>query len=785
MLWSKIRRDLLTGRSRTALVVLSTCAGIFALGLVIALSTLIRERVGEDHRSRVPGEINFWRVGPFDEGVVEAVSREPGVLDAEGQTHLAIRWKPVGSANWLNGILVVRDDYEAQRMDLLDLVEGTWPTRRTLAVERQTAQYFGLALGESILVERERSQASLALEGLLRMPIGLLMPPRVGGDATFFATAETAAWLTGHEGFNQLNIRLVSYDETAAREIAESIERRLAQMGISVGSYTITDPQVHWLQSQADAIFLVLGIIAGLSLILSGFLIVNTINATIARQVWQIGVMKVVGATSGHVAVTYLAIALAYGLLALLPAIPLGSLAAHGMANWLLDLMGIAGGAWHLVPAAVAIQLAVGGLVPVAAALLPTLGAARITPHQAISRYGLGSGFGQGKLDRMVGRVHFLPRLLALALRNAFRNQGRTALTVSTLALAGVMFIAVSSVSGSLDETLETLAAEFGFDVLVALTQPVRIGTITHLTESLEGVEAAEVWDYRTATLQLPDRAPINLPVWGVPADSELFTPRLVGGRPLLPGDSRSLLLNSRIAADEGVEVGDRVTLSFAGYESSWSVVGLVLSTSGYQHDSFVPLDALATEVGRAGYGTVVAVAAEPGAAAGLVARLKQAYDRRFEVSAFRSIDEIKEENRAQFEVMTVLMQSMSVLAAVVGSVGLASAMSINVVERRREIAVMRAVGASSPAVASVFIAEGTFLGELAWLMTVPPSVPAAALFASAVGEVLFRYPLAFRYAANGALLWLAIVVALSALGSLWPALQASRVSIREALAYE
>ena len=131
------------------------------------------------------------------------------------------------------------------------------------------------------------------------------------------------------------------------------------------------------------------------------------------------------------------------------------------------------------------------------------------------------------------------------------------------------------------------------------------------------------------------------------------------------------------------------------------------------------------------------------------------------------------------------LMLAMAVLAALVGSVGLMSTMSINVVERGREIGVMRAIGATSVTIVGIFIAEGVLVGVLSWLIAVPLSYPGALAFNNLVSSALFQIPLDFDYSIGGVVLWLVIVVVLSALASLWPALSATQVSVREALAYE
>jgi len=125
------------------------------------------------------------------------------------------------------------------------------------------------------------------------------------------------------------------------------------------------------------------------------------------------------------------------------------------------------------------------------------------------------------------------------------------------------------------------------------------------------------------------------------------------------------------------------------------------------------------------------------------------------------------------------------VLVAVVGSIGLMSTMSINVVERTREIGVMRAIGATAATIVGVFVVEGVLVGVLSWLLAVPLSAPGAYALNSVVGQAIVRIPLDFAYSVSGVLLWLLIVVILSALASLWPALRATRVSVRESLAYE
>jgi putative ABC transport system permease protein len=143
------------------------------------------------------------------------------------------------------------------------------------------------------------------------------------------------------------------------------------------------------------------------------------------------------------------------------------------------------------------------------------------------------------------------------------------------------------------------------------------------------------------------------------------------------------------------------------------------------------------------------------------------------------------EETQSALGALIYLLLAMSALTAIVGGIGLMSTMSINVVERTREIGVMRAIGATSLAIIGVFVMEGVFVGVLSWLLALPLSIPGVRLFGDVIGEAVLELPLDFAYSTGGLALWLIIVVVLSALASLWPALRAAGVSVREALAYE
>jgi putative ABC transport system permease protein len=126
-----------------------------------------------------------------------------------------------------------------------------------------------------------------------------------------------------------------------------------------------------------------------------------------------------------------------------------------------------------------------------------------------------------------------------------------------------------------------------------------------------------------------------------------------------------------------------------------------------------------------------------------------------------------------------------AIFLAIVGGLGLAGTMGLNVMERTREIGVMRSIGASNAAVRRVVLAEGLTIGLLSWLIAVVVTIPVGRGLSAMMGSFIFNRPATPAYSWAGALLWLPIVLLIALVSSLMPARRAVRVSVREALAYE
>ena len=156
-----------------------------------------------------------------------------------------------------------------------------------------------------------------------------------------------------------------------------------------------------------------------------------------------------------------------------------------------------------------------------------------------------------------------------------------------------------------------------------------------------------------------------------------------------------------------------------------------------------------------------------------------------FQVNWTQTSETERAQVESQFNVLVMFLLIMAILLAVVGAIGLMGTMSLNVLERTREIGVMRAIGATDGAVLQIVIVEGVLIGLISWLIGAILAYPLSQAMSDMVGQSIVQASLSYTYSMEGVGIWLALVIVLAALASFWPARNASRVTVRDVLAYE
>lgn len=789
--WRKVGRDLREHRVRSILVVLSIAVGVMAVGTIAGANALLGRNLVDGYAATKPSSASLFTTVPFDQGLVDVVRRMPDVAAAEGRRSATARLvKPDGSTVEL--ALTALPDYLRQPMDLVSPESGSWPPKRGEVVfERSSRMVADLAEGRVVTIQLGPDKTkTLRTGGFAHEPGGA--PAYMFGQVIGYVTFDTLQDLGFSDSFDELRILVAHPDGTRqqAREVATEVRDRLEKAGAPVAFTQVPTPGEHPAQDFLNAIFLILGLIGGLSLAVSGFLVINTISAILGQQTRQIGIMKAVGARDGQVAGVYFGIVLGYALIALAVALPGGALGAWLLTRFTATLLNFEATEFFLPVQVVLIEIVIGLVVPLVAASWPVFRGVRVTVREAISTSGISDAFGRSRFDRLLQGLRGFSRPTLLSIRNTFRRKSRLVLTLLALTLGGAVFMSIFTLRASLLGTLVQTLDYFNYDVQVQLVQPARANVLVQTAETVPGVVAAEPWTFASAQrVRADDTTSGNLVVFGLPDGATTVKPVLEEGRFLVPGDGNALVVTRNLLDDEtDLHVGSRVTLRSKGRDATFTLVGIVQAPTQrpFLYAPSSALSALTRDAGKAGLLMVVTERTDPQGEHDTGAAVRDTLDRAgLQVAQTQTRSEIKQSIDTLFTTMLIFVSTMSLLLGVVGGLGLAGTMTMNVVERSREIGVMRAIGARDRSVLVVFLAEGLLIGFLAWLVGVIVSLPISKVLSDLLGNAFLQRPLAFTPALDGIAYWLVVVAVLAIVASFLPAWRATRLAVREVLAYE
>ncbi len=795
-IWYKVWFDLWHNKTRTLLAVLSIAAGVFAVGAMFGLTDLLTTNLDKSHQSTVPPHLSIALIGFVDRDTLLDLRNVPGVEDVDPYTEIGIRYKVNPNADWRPGVIHSRD-FTDQKYELVQLREGQWPQKGQVGIERMAASFLNAGVGDKLTIKYDEKEWTYPITTKIRHPF--VPPPQIMDMAFFFMNGESLERFGFPDGeYNSFFVRVTPYSPDYAKEVATAIKDRLASQDIRVFSIVYQDPQKHWGRSVFDGINLVLQLLASISVLMSAVLVYNTLSNLITQQTNQIGIIKAIGGRTGTIFEIYLASALIYGLLALVLSVPLGALLAFAITQAFLGLFNIDYNAFEVSRSALGFQAASALLVPLLAGFVPTLQGARITVRQAIASYGLGSDFGSNVLDRVVERIgaRLLPAHYATALGDMFRRKGRLVLTQLVLVIAGASFLIVMSLNSSITLTMDRIFARNHYDTTLQFPDNVRVDRVVPLAESVPGVEKATLQFVQSASLlvqgQLVKEAGIGATIDGIPTGSNFYTPFMVGGRWFQPGDGNVIVLSRETAVKNGIKIGDTVTLDLGVLgKGRWQVVGLydpVFAGAFSGETIFAPQEALYAATKKANQGTILRVRTADHSAENttrVTTALKNLFEsRNIKISGTQTQADLRKTNDFQFGIVTSMLLALAIVVAIVGGIALMGTLSIAVVERTKEIGVLRAVGARSRTIMGIFVMEGVLQGLLSFLIAVPLSFVLAKPAADGMGRTMFSASLDYSYDWSAVGIWLLVILAISVIASALPARSATRVSVRESLAY-
>jgi putative ABC transport system permease protein len=790
--WRKVFSDLWDNKMRTLLVVASIAIGVFSIGMIAGTYEIISQDMGASYASANPANI-VLHTDPYDENLLDSIKTLEDVKEAEGRHIFSASVRLPGS-DWHNIDLVAIKDFSDTNINLLVPVQGNpIPENKQVLLESQVLDELSVKVGDILEFQLPNgSIKSMTVAGIVQdqtTAAGDFLSPPLS-----YITIDTLPWLGQPTTYNRLfaTVNSDSNDLDHIREVSATVADKLDKSDVQILRTQLNQTNKHPMASTVQAILGILMALGILIVFLSSSLIANTLNSLLSQHLPHIGVMKLIGARSQQIFGMYMVLILFFGLIALLIALPTGGQAAYLLSDYVASKMNFNLQGYRIVPLAYLLQIIVAILVPLAAGFIPIINGSRVKVQAAINGTALSGGKSSpGWLERLGSHVKWLSRPLLISLRNTFRRKRRLLLTLFTLTIGGAIFIGVFNVQLSLNDFILMTEKYFIADVTLNFDRPYRLDEIKQVVMSIPHVKAVEGWSFVSADIIRQDETVADyLTILAPPADSKLIAPIMLEGRWLQPGDTTAITVSEAIwTIYPDIKPGDQLKLKINGQEDEWTVVGIFRLLSRDQIIAYATYEYVSRLINLPNQSFSYRVVTDQHTLA-YQEQMSSTIDTNLRKLGYHVSDTqaglstLKTASESLAILINFLLV-MALLTAAVGSIGLTGTMGMNVMERTREIGVMRAIGATDKQIMRTVMVEGMIIGVISWFLAAIASFPITLLLNRIISLAIFNSPSKFMLNPYGFLIWLGLVLILSAVASVLPARNAARLTIREVLAYE
>ena len=779
--------DLWLNPGRSVLVILALCIGLWGVGSNMVSFFILKNDLNE----------NFIRTKPFHVVLTSkdfaqldlaAFRQRPEIENAEFRD-LSYQRIEVFPDLWIPLWLMAVDDFDNMRVAQIYSQEGnSVPESGSMLIERNGRLVSNLRLG---------SLANVRVGGeVLRVPVsGIAFDPAQAPatqDAFIYAYVDKPTYqhITNEAVNQRLIVRLEKVSNKAqVQQITQGIIEDLRHDGITIDSVFIPEPNTHPHQFQLNTLIAFQGSIGFLALLMGAVLVSHLMEAILARQVKQIGILKAIGSTRKQVIGLYMMNVLALGAVATLITTPIAVLSGYNFAGFVAQVLNFDILTTSIPPLVYAYLITAGILLPILMSLPTLTRGSGASVREALSDYGISIQQFSARQGRTKGLS--LPSTLTLAWRNVFRHKKRVATTVAMIALGVAIFSAGFNVRQSLINYLDDTKRSLKYDVQVVLKNQVPPEAVLELFNELNNVRKIETWSGGNGRLQSSVVSASNgIGVVAFPYDTDLITWNIIEGRWIQPDNGLEIVIN-QYAADllDSPRVGQMLPITLNGKQHNARLVGVVnefnppkIYMDKTQYDSlFNPGQKI---------NSLLFIAQDRSHER--VVQLKKDIEHVINGTDLNVLYVMSQTERAEIifnhlNIILTLFTFLSLVVLVVSALGMASATGINILERTREIGVMRAIGATPIMIKRVFVYEGLVINSISIMLGLLLALPLSAAAARFFGNLILGHNVSLEFAFSPAGIQFTLLVTLifGQLASRIPARRALMLSTREALSYE
>ncbi|HYK72827.1 MAG TPA: FtsX-like permease family protein, partial [Pseudoneobacillus sp.] len=528
-----------------------------------------------------------------------------------------------------------------------------------------------------------------------------------------------------------------------------------------------------------------------LILVLGITLVANIIFSILNGQMKQIGIMQVIGATTNQVAFIYLLKVFFLGAIATIIGIPLSIYGARAMTSHSNTLLNFDSSQQDISISIICIQFFIGIGIPLISALIPVLIGSKISIREAIQSYGTSVHFGLNHFDNFLSKLTGFPTQIVLAIRNSFRKKGRLILTIFTLSIGGAIVISIISLYSSIEKTKINSLQYSNYDIQIVLNKPHSLDELEKIIkENVKDVKKIEGWNGTSTFRNRKDGSKSQpMRILEPTGHTSLIRPVITEGKWLEAEEKNTIVLDTYwLRKEKDIKIGDQITLEIYGKPQTYKVVGFSRKVAG-EVISYVSEQSLRSEDRTANKINVINIVLKTsnrGSQADTIELIKEKFKLKgISILSYELREDLKEKLEIRFSIVLIFLYIMSFLLVIVSSISLTGMMGLNVLERTREIGILRCIGASDTTIQFIIMFEGVTVGFISWVVSVLWSMPFSHQLSTEVGMALFQAPLDYVFSYTGIWIWLGLSTIFSIVWSYIPAWNASRLTIKDVLNYE
>jgi len=779
--------DLTRRRGRAFFAVVALAIAVASVGLFALPALMSRAMNGEIAANKLADVTVTVNPLPLSAARLQALGRLPNVLAFEPRTTFSTRVY-VG-ARRQQAFLIGENSFANQTVDAVTVTAGSAPGPGAVLTDVQNAAYgndIGGAGGSVRVFAGNGRVKSLPISGTGRSLTGAQIVAE-DGFVTLYAAAQTVTELSGTTGYTRLAFRLRDRSVPAAHQTVTEIRQYLQTVPGFTGFTDLPDIRApgDWPgKSTFTKITNILYVVTLLALLGALVLLSSTMTTLIGEQTPEIATMKAIGADRKQIRGVYLRTAMLLGVLGAIGGALLGILLSWGLTSYFAFSLFAISAPFNVDIPVLAASIVLGVIGPPLAALPAVRRAARLPLPETLQATGSATG-PEGRLGRLLRGGRLMPRTAQIGLRGVARRRRRSMMTALQVSLAVATLLAFLSLATSVGNTVNQSWNSYRYDIDAGSTlgQGLPPGTEA-LIASVPGVSQVQPQLRNNVKLAGQDGQ-----VWAIP-DRPMYSFHLVSGRLLTAADQRAqarvVVLEQTIARTSNTRLGQRVTLSTASGPAQFTVVGIVSDQQQSGTVLWMPLRTLQSVLRTPGAVNTFWIQTTSGNH-DLIDATNTRLEDTFVAHGLQMGTQIEyvgaANDRASYRGITTAITVLGLLIVAISMVALINTLTMVVLERTREIGILRCIGARSRDIRRIFATEGLTVAVAGWLIGVPLGLGLAHAVVT-LAENVFNEHLLFTFPVLNLPIALIGTLVLTLLVMQIPLRRAARFKPGEALRY-